>query len=117
MTDGQTSPLGPPAVSARTMLNHLQGLLEKQLKLVQEGSLTAAVRLCGQTDRCVQQVVKARTHEVPGSADQRQHIERLYRDLCLALTAQRTETSAALRAIRRGRRILNTYSRTGLFRR
>ena len=82
-----------------------------------QGDLNAAARLCDETGRRVQAVVTARAHEAPGTAPRRQQIERLYGDLCLALTAQRAETSAALNALRRGMRVLNAYSRTGRFRR
>jgi hypothetical protein len=99
------------------MLDRLQELLERQLALVHQGRLDAAIGLCDQTDQCVRQIAEARASDAPRSTDQWVHVERLYRDLCLALTVQRTEVSAALNAVRQGRRVLNTYSRTGPFRR
>ena len=99
------------------LLDELQRALARQLELVRQGDLNAAAQLCDETGRRVQAVVAARAHEAPGTAPRRQQIERLYGDLCLALTAQRAETSAALNALRRGMRVLNAYSRTGRFRR
>ena len=107
-----------------TMLDRLQGLLEKQLELVHQGNLAAAAELCEQADQYVQAITgnrgrasplagdrRAGTHNrtAPGSVDQWQRIERLYKDLCLALAAQRTETSDALSTIRQGKRVLRTY--------
>jgi uridine phosphorylase len=98
-----------PAREDRQVLARLQELLEKQRELVHQGRLAAAAELFDETERCVQKIAEARTREVPGTADQWQCIERLYRQLCLALAVQRTETGAALAAIRRGRQMLRTY--------
>jgi len=103
--------------SGVVLLDELQRALARQLELVRQGDLNAAAQLCDETGRRVQAVVTAGAHEAPGTAPRRQQIERLYGDLCLALTAQRAETSAALNALRRGMRVLNAYSRTGRFRR
>jgi hypothetical protein len=105
-----------------TMLDRLQGLLHRQLELVHQGSLEAAMELIDQTDRCVQWIADARMGDPaddpsPGgsgpdakrTAPQWQGIERLYRELSLALTSQRTEVSAGLDAVRRGQRVLKTY--------
>jgi len=124
-----------------TVWDRLQGLLEKQLALVHQGSLAAAEELCNQTNQCVSVILSDSEGSGPrmggssnarvrsftplrcvqddrqvgpqpgacGSADQWQRIERLYKDLCLALAAQRTETSDALSTIRQGKRVLRTY--------
>lgn len=121
-----SNPVGDP----ETMLDRLQGLLEQQLVLVHQGRLDAATELCDQTDQCVRGITDARTgdptcgtsrlsppSEGSNSAGRWRHVEQLYRDLCLALAAEQAETSAALNAIRRGKRMLKIYSGTGLFRR
>ena len=118
---------GPPIAMHRiadfeTMLDRLQGLLHRQLELVHQGSVDAAIELFDQTDQCVQWIAGARVGDPaddpsPGgsgpdakrTAQQWQCIERLYRELSLALTSQRTEVSAALDAVRRGQRVLKTY--------
>ncbi|MCU0916309.1 MAG: hypothetical protein MUC88_17365 [Planctomycetes bacterium] len=110
-------PTSPPAVGGARVLDCLQELLARQLELVRQGDLIAAAQLAEETGRQVQAVVEARAHEAPGTAAQRQRLEHLYGDLCLALKAQRAETSAALNELRRGLRVLNAYSRTGRFRR
>jgi hypothetical protein len=91
------------------LLGHLQELLQRQLELVHQGRLPAAVELFEQTDRCVQGIARA-CPAVRRDGDERwPRVEQLYRELSLALTAQRAEVSAALSAIRQSRRALRAY--------
>ncbi len=100
-----------------TVLDRLRRLLQRQLELVHQGNLAAAVELFDQTDQCVREVVMA---QVPGTAGATEQvaarsdeswlgIERLYRELSVALTAQRNEVSAALSTIQQGKKVLKTY--------
>ncbi len=105
---------GEPGV----MLDRLQGLLQRQLELVHQGRLTAAMDLFDEADRCVRGIAGSRGAVGQSSTPQGQRIERLYRELSLALTSKRTEVLAALNAVRRGKKVLSTYgSRTTVFRR
>lgn len=99
------------------LLDRLQELLERQLALVRQGHLDAALELCAQTEPYVQQIAEARAAQMCCATDRQERVQRLYKDLCLALTAQRTEVSATLNALRQGRRVLDAYSRIGAFRR
>ncbi len=91
------------------MLDHLHGLLQRQLALVQQGHLVAAVELFEETDQCVRHIADARALDVQGATEQWQGIEQVYRELSLVLTAQRAEVSAALDATQRGRSTLKVY--------
>ena len=105
---------GEPGV----VLDRLQELLRRQLELVHQGSLAAAVDLFEETDRCVRRIAGARGTAGQSAAPQWQRIERLYQELSLALTSKRTEVLTALNAVRRGRKMLSVYgSRTTVFRR
>jgi hypothetical protein len=99
------------------LLDRLRELLERQLALVRQGHLDAALELCAQTEPYVRQIAETRAAQMCCATDQEERVKRLYEDLCLALTAQRTEISAALDALRQGRRVLNAYSRIGPLRR
>jgi hypothetical protein len=100
------------------VLDRLQGLLRRQLELVHQGRLAAAVDLFDETDRCVRQIGGSRGAAGQRSTPQWQRIERLYQELSLVLTSQRTEVLAALNAVRRGKRVLSVYgSRTTVYRR
>jgi hypothetical protein len=105
---------GEPGV----VLDRLQGLLQRQLELVHQGSLAAAVDLFDETDRCVWGIAGAREAVGRRATPQWQRVERLYQELSLALTSKRTEVLAALNAVRRGKKALSVYgSRTTVFRR
>jgi uncharacterized protein YdeI (YjbR/CyaY-like superfamily) len=99
------------------LLDRLQELLERQLALVRQGHLDAALELGEQTEPYVRQIAEARAAGTCYTADRGQRVQRLYEDLCLALTAQRTEVSAALDTLRQGRRVLDAYSRISPLRR
>jgi hypothetical protein len=107
-------PLVPPGMA----LGRLQELLQRQLELVQQGSLAAAVDLFEETDRCVRVIAGSRAAAGPSTTPQWQRLEQLYRELSLALTSKRTEVLTALNAVRQGRKMLSVYgSRTTVFRR
>ncbi len=99
------------------LLDGLQELLERQLALVRQGRLEAALELCGQTEPYVRQIAETRAAGTCFATGREDRVKRLYEDLCLALTAQRTEVSAALNTLRQGRRVLNAYSRIDPLRR
>jgi hypothetical protein len=101
------------ATEGRALLDRLEGLLQRQLDLVLQGQLPAAEALSGPTEECVQEIVRARLPRVPGSNEAWPRVEQLYRQLSLALTAQRAEVSAALEVIQRTRKMLSAYG-TGL---
>ncbi len=91
------------------MLDRLHELLQRQLALVQQGHLAAAVELFEETDQCVRHIAGARGLDVQAATEQWQGLERIYQELSLVLTAQRAEVSAALDATQRGRSTLQVY--------
>ncbi len=99
----------PAQAEAQAALDRLYGLLEKQLELVHQGRLADAEGMCEQTGRLVHMVVAAGLLTGPTGDDPRECLMQLYQQLCLALTAQSEETSASLRSIRGGKRMLRAY--------
>jgi hypothetical protein len=97
------------AADAGPTLERLHRLLEEQLELARQGRLAAVESLCEQTGPLVQTVVAAGTLDGPDAGERRQALLHLYQELCLTLTAQREEVSAALRVVSQGRRTLRTY--------
>lgn len=99
------------------LLDRLQELLERQLALVRQGRLDAALELCEQTEKYVRQIAETRSAQTCSATDREERVKRLYEDLCLALMAQRAEVSDALDTLRQGRRVLDAYSRISPLRR
>ncbi len=113
MSDEHTSeqPNVPAQAEADTALDRLYDLLEEQLELVHQGRLADAEGMCEQTGRLVHTVVAAGLLAGPGGDDPRESLTQLYQQLCLAVTAQSEETSASLRSVRGGKRILRAYGK------
>jgi hypothetical protein len=108
-----------PVVTANStvLLDRLRRLLQRQLELVRQGSLAAAVELFEQTDQCVRKIALTRGPSAARTAEQASIssteswlcVERLYRELSMALAAQQAEVSAALNTIRQNKKVLKTY--------
>jgi hypothetical protein len=119
MSDVPSGGPSDPAVAANSavLLDRLRRLLQRQLELVRQGSLAAAVELFEQTDQCVREIAMARDSSAAGTAEQVSTnsteswlcVERLYRELSMALAAQQAEVSAALNTIRQSKQVLKTY--------
>lgn len=99
------------------VLDRLRRLLQRQLELVHQSNLAAAVELFDQTDRCVREIAITRGPGTAGATEQASarsdeswlRLERLYQELSVALTAQRNEVSAALSTIQQSKKVLKTY--------
>jgi hypothetical protein len=92
-------------------LDRLQNLLEKQIEAAQEGSLTNVELLSKQADSLVGQIAGS---DILGHSElggRREHLQKLYDNLCLAITAQKGHVSEKLTRIRRARKTLETYHR------
>jgi hypothetical protein len=94
-----------------SMLDELQSLLEKQLELAHQGnSAGERIDLLGrQADRLVEKIIQAGILERPEFESQRKKLKKSYEDLCLAITAQKADTTEKLCHVRRGRNLVETY--------
>lgn len=102
-TDKQTSKFS-------SQLTQLQNLLEKQIELARQGaSLTDIESLSSQADSLAEKIVHAGSLELPEFKNQREHLQKLYNILCLAITAQKTETSEKLTRLHKTKKTLDTY--------
>ena len=99
-TDNQTS-----------MLDELQGLLQRQLELARQGnSAGEQIEVLGrQADCLVKEITQAGTLERPEFERKKKKLKKSYEDLHLALTAQKADTAERLSKVRRGRKIVETY--------
>jgi hypothetical protein len=94
-----------------SMLDELQSLLEKQLELAHQGnSAGERIDLLGrQADRLVEKIIQAGILELPEFESQRKKLKKSYENLCLAITAQKADTTEKLCHVRRGRNLVETY--------
>ena len=94
-----------------SMLNELQSLLKKQLKLAHQGnSAGEQIEVMGkQADILVRKIAQQGILEQPEFESQKNKLQKLYEDLHLALTAQKAETNEQISHVRSGRRIVETY--------
>ena len=93
------------------MLDELQGLLQQQLELAHQGNPAGEKieALCRQADSLVKEITQAGILDRPKLENQKKKLNKLYKDLHLALTAQRADTAEKLSQVRRGRKIIGTY--------
>jgi hypothetical protein len=84
-------------------------LLEEQITCVRGGDLSCLERLTERTDALVARIAPAGGPEPCGARAGWERMQKLYAELRLALMAQREETRTALRAVRRGGRMVRTY--------
>lgn len=93
-----------------SQLTQLQNLLEKQIELARQGAnFTEIETLSSQADSLSEKIVHAGILELPEFKNQREHLQKLYNTLCLAIIAQKTETSKTLTRLRKGRKMLSVY--------
>jgi len=91
------------------LLDELQSLLEKQIELVHQGGIIDSERLSTQAGRLVEKIAQAGILELSEFKDRREHLQKLYEDLCLALIAQRDDISGKLSWVRKGKKAIETY--------
>jgi hypothetical protein len=94
-----------------SILDELQDLLAQQLKLAHQGNPAGEKieALCRQADCLVKEIKQAGMLDRPEFENQKNKLNKLYKNLHLALTAQREDTAEKLSQVRRGRKIVETY--------
>jgi len=91
------------------LLDELQGLLEKQIELVRQGSIIDMERLSSQASSLVEKITQAGILELAEFKNRREHLQKLYEALCLALTAHKADITEKLSHIRKGRKTIEAY--------
>ncbi len=93
------------------VLDELQSLLKEQIKLARQGN-PASKRievLSMQADCLVGKIAQSGILESAEFRNRREHLKKLYDTLCLAITAQKADTSAKLNQIRTGKKTIRIY--------
>jgi hypothetical protein len=90
-------------------LDELQSLLERQIELARQGSISEVEALSEQADSLAGRLAQSGILESAEFKNRRGRLEKLYEDLRLAITVQKTDAFAELRRIRKGRKAVETY--------
>jgi len=91
------------------LLNDLQTLLESQIKLAHKGDIAGVESLISRANSVIEQIVKSEIFKQTDCENQREKLQRLYKQLSVAISAQRTETGEQINRIRRGKKTIGTY--------
>jgi ribosomal protein S20 len=90
-------------------LDELQALLKKQIEAAQAGNLTSVELLSRQADSLVSKIARSGVLERSEVKSRREQLQKLYGNLCLALTGQKKDVSEKLIRIRRGKKTIQVY--------
>ncbi len=91
------------------ILDNLRNLLEKQLGFAREGSFREVAILAEQVDSVISKISQAGVFEKPEFRQRQEKLRALYKELELAITAEKTEVSGQLDHVRKGRRVMEVY--------
>jgi len=91
------------------LLDELQKMLEKQKELVHQGGIIDSERLSAQASRLVGKIVQAGILELSEFKNRREHLQKLYQDLCLAITTECADIAEKLSQVRKGKKIIQIY--------
>ena len=91
------------------LLDELQSLLEKQIELARQGNISKVGILSGQADSLVEKITDTGIFKLPEFKNRRKQLQKSYKELRLALTAQRADIAEELSRVRKGKKTVKTY--------
>ena len=107
------SPGKTELINHTNLLDELQILLEKQIKLVRRGNAASKhiEVLNKQADSLTGKITQSGILESTEFENRREHLKELYETLRLAITAQKANVSDKISQIRKGKKTIQTYRR------
>jgi hypothetical protein len=93
----------------QVLLHDLQVLLEKQIELANQGNIKDVEVIAGQVGSLVGRITGRGILEKPEFQNRRRQLQKLFKDLRLALTAQKTETAEKINCLRKGKKAVKAY--------
>jgi hypothetical protein len=93
------------------LLNKLTKVLEEQINVIHNSDMTGrkVEALAEQTQVLVNEIAQKHLLDLKQFKEQREHLQRLYNNLSLAIIARKGETENHLNKIRKGRKTIGTY--------
>jgi len=92
------------------LLDELQNVLDKQIELVRQGGLSNLETLSRDANSLVEKIVQTGILELSEYRYWRERLQKLYDNLCLAITAQKTDTAERLSRVHKGKKLLDAYA-------
>jgi hypothetical protein len=91
------------------LLNDLQNLLEKQIEMAQQGNIRDIEVLSKRTESLVRKITQTGITKLVEFETRQEQLQKLYKSLCLALAAQKTNVSEELSRVRKGKKTVAAY--------
>jgi len=94
------------------LLDELQTLLEKQVEMARQGNIKDVEVLSKQAGSLVEKIAQTGILDPADPAFnqvRRGQLQKLYEDLCLAVTAQKAGVGEELSRVRKGKKTIQTY--------
>ena len=98
------------------LLDDLQSLLEKQIKLVRKGNIDEVEVLSRQAGSLFMEITQAGILELDEFKERQEQLRKLHKSLCLTIAAQKAGVAEKLSQVRKGRKTLKTYHDNARFR-
>lgn len=95
------------------LLDKLQTVLQKQIRLARQGDVSNAESLARQAGLLMEKVTESGVLELTEFKNHRQKLQSLYKNLCLTIAAQKTEIADQLSRVRKGRKTIGAYRNVG----
>ncbi len=91
------------------LLDELQILLEKQVEMARQGNIKDIELLSKQAGSLVEKIAQTGIPDPAFNKVRREQLQKLYEDLCLAVTAQKAGVGVELSRVRKGKKTIQTY--------
>ena len=109
MTTKNTEVIGGKQIH---LLDELQTLLEKQIELARQGNIREVEVLSEQAGSLVEKIAQKgvlNPADPVFNGERQEQLQKLYEELCLAVTAQKADVSEKLSQVRKGKKTIQTY--------
>ena len=89
------------------LLSELQNLLTEQVRLAKDGKLQEVSSLAAKLEGLLAEASSAPS--LPQNSEKAKHIHRLYNELCLVLTTEKSDLAGRLKKMQKGKNSLHAY--------
>lgn len=91
------------------LIDRLQGVLQRQIRMARKGDLSAVEKLTLKADRILKKISSLSDSTLIKQSDKWKDVENTYKKLSLTLFSQKHSVQQQIQQIREGRKTLKTY--------